>query len=260
MNVGFENPGHSPESKSWRGRGQAQQQVQQTESEKQWGKGRDVSYLGITRHIPVHHTTARLLLHFKALSYTRQVFWVQTTTEIIIQLPQPVHSFLSRRIIQFDCPRKGWNLCHFSLVIQWILEGTIGTHSTASWRRSWRNWKQLDLWSVFSTLFLVSPHCLKDSPSLCRHPQNSWDTHTSPLCILCPWNSCGGFPCSSLPSPAPSLDSVHPGREGWALPQLQTDSSKAWGKWVPEAPTPLLLPSPRCCGGRRRCSTSSTSL
>lgn len=136
MNVGCEKPGHSSESKSIEGKGPCTATTA-AESENQWGKGRDVSSLGITMGIPAHHTTIRLFLPFKALrqSYTRQLFWVQTTTEIIIQLPKPAYSFLSRRrIIPFASPRKGQNLSHFSLVIPWIPEGTIGTHSNVSWR------------------------------------------------------------------------------------------------------------------------------
>lgn len=78
---------------------------------------------------------------------------------------------------------------------------------------SWGTWKQLDLWSV--CLFYSIPsfsHCLKDSPSLCRHPQNlhSGDIHVSLLYAYSVHvTAVEGSPAPPFPSSAPSLDSLH---------------------------------------------------
>lgn len=188
------------------------------------------------------HTPVSSLPHFQALrqSYTRQLFWLQTPTEIIIHLPQPVYSFLSRRrIILFASLRKGWNLCHFPLVMQWILERTSGTHSTVSWRSILRN---LKTWiydqSVFSTLFLVFSiatktsffHCLLiQTPS---EPTALGRSSMSHLWVLCPWNSCGVLPCSFLAIIGSQSGLITLMEwERWPLPeyhgtQVQTDTSK----------------------------------
>lgn len=128
MNVGFENPGHSSESKSIEGKGCSRWRVEST------GERGGVKPWHHQVH-PLHHTTIRPLLHFKAprQSYLTVILGSDNSWN---HNPAPTASvqFLSRRrIVWFASPRKGQNLCHFPLVLQRILEGTIGTHSTLGW-------------------------------------------------------------------------------------------------------------------------------
>lgn len=88
----------------------------------------------------------------------------------------------------------------------------------------------------------------------------------SPLCILCPCNSCGGLPCSSLPiiSSQTGLITLMEW-ERWPVPehhgtQVQTGTFKVWRRWRAEAPTLPMFFSPRCCRGRRGCTTCSRTL
>lgn len=225
------------------------------------GKG-EVSSLGITRYTLC--TTPQSDLSYTLKHQDRAtwlLFWVQTTTEIIIQLPQPVYSF-SAEGESFDLPLQGKDRIYviFLLCCSEFWKGQLVPTALSAEEASWAAWKQLDLWSV--CLFYSIPsssHCLKVT-LLMQTPQklHCWETHLSLLEERSPWNSCAGLPAPPSPPSAPSwiitlrvgndLCQRSPGAE-WHLQGVGAVGGRGTN--------PSAAPH---CQGRRRCTPCARAL
>lgn len=160
MNVSCKKPGHNSESEWSKGKGPYSHSCKCTRwSAKGNGRrGRMSSSHSFTRPCTLCHNQTLTTLSSTDRTMLDSYFGFRQQQLKSESSSQSQHTVLSVAIESYNLPLQEWerSFISFSLVVQQILEGVIGTYRNVSWGSILRNFQKNRIYGqfVFSALFL----------------------------------------------------------------------------------------------------------